>query len=31
MLEQLGTPPRAEEIEDLIWAVIMTPEFLLVR
>ncbi|MFM7057599.1 MAG: DUF1549 domain-containing protein [Planctomycetota bacterium] len=31
MLQQLGESPEAERIEDLIWAVIMTPEFLLVR
>jgi hypothetical protein len=31
MLESLSENPSAAEIEDLIWAVIMTPEFLLVR
>ncbi|MEY3176420.1 MAG: hypothetical protein RLZZ436_4334 [Planctomycetota bacterium] len=31
MLQGLSAEPSAEEIEDLIWAVLMTPEFLLVR
>jgi len=31
LLQGLGNEPTAEEIEDVIWAVIMTPEFLLVR
>jgi hypothetical protein len=29
--ESLGTPPSAQAIEDMLWAVSMTPEFLLVR
>ncbi|MGV2341602.1 MAG UNVERIFIED_CONTAM: hypothetical protein LVR18_49085 [Planctomycetaceae bacterium] len=31
LLQGLGNEPTAEEIEDVVWAVIMTPEFLLVR
>jgi hypothetical protein len=31
LLQGLGEEPTAEEIEDVVWAVMMTPEFLLVR
>jgi hypothetical protein len=31
MLEALSPQPTAEEIEDLTWTILMTPEFLLVR
>ena len=31
MLELLSAEPVSEEIEDVLWAVLMTPEFLLVR
>lgn len=31
MLEALSPQPTAEEIEDLTWSILMTPEFLLVR
>lgn len=30
-MEFLSDPPQQREIEDLLWAIIMTPEFLLVR
>ena len=29
--EALSTPPTAQEIEDVLWAIFMTPEFFLVR
>lgn len=31
ILEALGASPTAEQIEDVLWAVMMSPEFLLVR
>lgn len=31
MLKALSPQPTAEEIEDLTWSILMTPEFLLVR
>jgi hypothetical protein len=31
MLEYLSPQPTTEEVEDLVWTVLMTPEFLLVR
>lgn len=31
ILEALGTSPSAEQIEDVLWAVMMSPEFLLIR
>lgn len=29
--ESLSSPPKAQEIEDVLWAIFMTPEFFLVR